>query len=141
LEAPFVVRPWHIDGLPKMKYALRSELLSQVFVSHPNGALKRIHSCNQSFWREDLFEVNGFDERFNDHGGEDLDLCTRMLEIGVLQRRLRFTGLAYHLYHPPGQNWSKLANVSRTSARAVFGIDELREGQRRMAEFGTSRAA
>jgi glycosyltransferase involved in cell wall biosynthesis len=133
LDQPFAVRPWHIDGLPKMKYALRSELLAQVLVSQPNGSLKRIHSCNQSFWRDDLLDVNGFDERFNDHGGEDLDLCTRLLEIGVLQRRLCFTALAYHLYHPPGQNWSKLAYVARTSERAAIGIDELRENQRRTA--------
>jgi glycosyltransferase involved in cell wall biosynthesis len=131
LNGSFRIRPWHIDGLPKMKYALRSDLLAQMFVSHPNRGLQRIHSCNQSFWRDDLLEANGFDERFNGHGGEDLDLCSRLREMGILQRRLRFTGLAYHLYHLPGQNWSRLARVNRTSERAVIGIHELREGQRR----------
>jgi len=141
LNESFRVWPWHIDGLPKMKYAVRSDVLAQMFVSQPSGSLKRIHSCNQSFWRDDLLEANGFDERFNDHGGEDLDLCTRLLEIGVLQRRLRFTGLAYHLYHPPGQNWSKLAHVDRTSERAAIGIDELRESQRRASASAWRRVA
>jgi glycosyltransferase involved in cell wall biosynthesis len=141
LRRPFAVRPWHIDGAAKMKYAVRSEWLARWLAATPHGGLNRIHSCNQSFWREDLIDVNGFDERYNNCGGEDRDLCTRLVSIGVLQQRLRFTALAYHLYHPPGQNWTKIAQLPRASERAVRGIGELHGLAARVARPGVRRAA
>ncbi len=141
LQRPFAVRPWHIDGVPKMKYVLRSDRLARWYATPPHGGLKRIHSCNQSFWRDDLLDVNGFDERYNNSGGEDRDLCARLVAIGVLQQRLRFTALAYHLYHPPGQNWSQVAQLPRASERAVCGIAELHEAAAPKAKPATRRAA
>ncbi len=124
LQRPFAVRPWHVDGLPKAKYLMRSETLAWIFSTRPHSRLTRIHSCNQSFWRDDLLEVNGFDERCNGLGGEDADLCARLTSVGVLQLRLRFVALAYHLYHPPTANWSQVAVLHRTSPWAERGIDQ-----------------
>jgi glycosyltransferase involved in cell wall biosynthesis len=124
LRRPFAVRPHHVGGLSKVKYLVRSKTLARLFAQRPHSRLTRIHSCNQSFWRDDLLEVNGFDERYADHGGEDLDLCARLVSIGVWQRRLRFLAVAYHLYHPPTANWSKMAALPRTSSWAEQGIDQ-----------------
>lgn len=123
IAKPFTVRPWHVDGLPKMKYMVRSRALAKLFKTRPHGQLNRIHSCNQSFWRDDLMEVNGFDERCNGYGGEDVDLCARLVSIGVWQQRLRFVGLAYHLHHPPTINWADFVAPERSSHWAERGID------------------
>ncbi|HMO85830.1 MAG TPA: galactosyltransferase-related protein, partial [Lacipirellulaceae bacterium] len=124
LRRPRAIAPWHVDGLAEGKYLIRSAMLGRFFSSRPHGRLTRIHSCNQSYWRDDLMEINGFDERYNDYGGEDVDLCARLAMIGVLQQRLRFVALAYHLHHPPGANWQHVAQWPRSSHRAERGIDE-----------------
>lgn len=58
-----------------------------------------VMSCNMSFWREDLIRVNGFDERMEDYGSEDLEIDLRLRNAGVRRRRLKFAGLAVHLLH------------------------------------------
>ena len=52
-----------------------------------------------SFWRDDLLRVNGFDERMQGYGSEDLELDLRLRNAGVRRRRLKFAGLAVHLRH------------------------------------------
>jgi hypothetical protein len=119
---------------------IRSEMLARLFSPRPHSQLTRIHSCNQSFWRDDLIEVNGFDERFNGRGGEDVDLCARLASVGVLQQRLRFIALAYHLYHPPAANWSQFASLPRDSHLAVRGIDQ-HLPRRRIRATGANKSA
>lgn len=58
-----------------------------------------VMSCNMSFWREDLLRVNGFDERMEGYGSEDLEIDLRLRNAGVRRRRLKFAGLAVHLAH------------------------------------------
>lgn len=124
LRRPLAIRPWRLGGLARMKPMIRSETLDRIFSPRSQSQLTRVHACNQSFWRDDLVEVNGFDERFNGQGGEDVDLCARLASVGVVQQRLRFVALAYHLYHPPTANWTQLATLPRESHRAVRGIDQ-----------------
>jgi glycosyltransferase involved in cell wall biosynthesis len=124
LAKPFAVGPQHLERPEKAKYLLRSPGLSRWIDRRPLSRLTRIHSCNQSFWRDDLLTVNGFDERLNGYGGEDVDLCSRLLTIGVSELRLRFAGLAYHLYHPPGANWREFRTLEHAGPRARIGIDQ-----------------
>lgn len=123
LARPFKVRPWHLDGPPKVESVLQSRTLARLFKERPHGQLMGIDSCNQSFWRDDLMEVNGFDERCNGFGGEDVDLCARLGSVGVWQQRLKFLAMGYHLHHPPTANWSEVAAPERTSHWAERGID------------------
>ena len=58
-----------------------------------------VMSCNMSFWRDDLLRVNGFDERMEGYGSEDLEIDLRLRNAGVRRRRLKFAGLAVHLQH------------------------------------------
>ena len=58
-----------------------------------------VMSCNFSAWRDDLLRVNGFDERMEGYGNEDLELDQRLRNAGLRRRRLKFAGLAVHLRH------------------------------------------
>jgi glycosyltransferase involved in cell wall biosynthesis len=124
LQRPFVLRPWRLGGFASISSRIHSKTLRRLFSPRPQRQLTHVDSCNQSFWRDDLIEVNGFDERCNGCGGEGLDLCARLASVGVWQQRLRFAALAYHLYHQPRANRSELAAPPRDSHWAVRGIDE-----------------
>ncbi len=124
LRNPFPVRVKHLENVGKGKYLVRSPMLSRIFNQHFDDQVKRIHSCNQSFWKSDLLRVNGFDERCNGFGGEDIDLCQRITSIGVSQFRLRFLALAYHLYHHSDANWDDSVQLQHTSHLAELGLDQ-----------------
>ena len=69
------------------------------FFKKPNQNLEGIRACNMSFWREDLFEVNGFNEDFVGWGREDTELAVRLFNKGKFRKNIKFSGIAYHLYH------------------------------------------
>jgi len=64
-----------------------------------NELSKKLRGCNLSFWKEDLIAINGYDENMEGWGREDSELITRMLNKGVLGKRLRYCGIVYHIYH------------------------------------------
>ena len=116
--------PWHVWPLGKIKYLWRNPLLARLIGSQISHRVARVHSCNQSFWRDDLQRVNGFDERFDGYGGEDVDLIRRLTRVGVRQRRLRYAALAFHLYHPPHENWQELLQLEHDDTWAELGLDQ-----------------
>lgn len=64
--------------------------------------------CNLAIFSEDFYAVNGFDEAFNHWGLEDTECITRLLNLGIKHKRVRYGVLAYHLWHPI---YSKEINV------------------------------
>lgn len=71
---------------------------------------------NIAVWRNDLEQINGFDERFRGWGCEDDDLANRLRRNGVrVASALGYTH-GYHLWHPvhatTPQRWSDGPNVS-----------------------------
>lgn len=69
----------------------------QYFKTH--DLIKGIRGCNMSFYKEDAIACGMFDESFVGWGIEDSDFVARFLINGGFFRRLKFKGLAYHLYH------------------------------------------
>jgi glycosyltransferase involved in cell wall biosynthesis len=83
-------------------------------------------------WRVDAVAVNGFDERFQGWGREDDDFVTRLFHLGLTKRRLRFSGLVYHLDHPAAPRATLAINtalaadtVAARRVRAEKGLDQL----------------
>ncbi|MEM9657605.1 MAG: glycosyltransferase [Planctomycetota bacterium] len=140
LQGQRLTMPWHVNPMGKSKYLLRHAGLARLLNRRTSAGVSRVHSCNQSFWRSDLLRVNGFDERFVDCGGEDIDLCRRMALIGIRQRRLRYVAKAYHLHHPPQANWSEFLSLEHESARTDHGIEQHAE-QEYVVPFPTRPAA
>lgn len=94
---------------------------------HPMG-------CNVSFWRDDLLRVNGYDERMQGYGSEDLEIDIRLRNAGLRRSQLKFAALALHLEHrsvapadpsDPELPNNKLLHASRDEGRvrAPEGVD------------------
>ena len=62
--------------------------------------LAGIRSCNMSFWRSDLYAVNGFNENFVGWGREDSELAVRLFRYGLDCKRHPFMAACFHLWHP-----------------------------------------
>ncbi|RAR50983.1 glycosyltransferase family 2 protein [Flavobacterium lacus] len=59
----------------------------------------KLRGCNMSFWREDFIKVNGFNEDLVGWGIDDSEMIERLHNIGIKGKRLKFAGIAYHIYH------------------------------------------
>ena len=87
-------------GVTRRRNALRSLVLSDAwFALNRRTTPHAIKSCNQGWWRADLVRLNGFDERMEGWGREDVELAWRARHAGLACRQMRFAGLAYHLHH------------------------------------------
>lgn len=73
------------------------------FISPKKAPLEKIifkvRGCNMSFWRQDLLDVNGYEEDFETWGREDSELAARLIKKGVRLSKLRLAGIQYHLDH------------------------------------------
>jgi len=54
---------------------------------------------NTGGWKEDIVQVNGFDESLR-YGAEDVELGVRLNNLGVFGRHIRYTAPLLHLDHP-----------------------------------------
>lgn len=85
-------------GFKKRKNLIRSPFLSQIF-SPKSSKPTSIKGCNMSFFRQDCIAINGFEEKFTNWGKEDDEFVDRLLRHGILEKKVRFRALMYHLYH------------------------------------------
>jgi glycosyltransferase involved in cell wall biosynthesis len=69
------------------------------FFNKPSKKLSGVRTCNMSFWKDDLYEVNGFNENFVGWGREDSELVVRLYNKEKFRKDIKFSGLAYHLHH------------------------------------------
>ena len=58
-----------------------------------------IAGCNMAFWRQDLLDVNGYDENFTGWGWEDTDLALRLMNRHVRLEFIRFGAIQFHIHH------------------------------------------
>jgi glycosyltransferase involved in cell wall biosynthesis len=93
----------------------------------------RWHGNNASTFRDYLIEVNGFDMEMG-YGGQDAALGDRLVNLGVLPKRIRHRCVAVHLWHdrPWRDAEGKLRNDAirvriqqNREVRATRGISEL----------------
>ncbi len=65
-----------------------------------NRKMRGILGCNFSLFKEDIYKVNGFDERYVYPSiGEDSDLQLRLEMLGVNIKSVNLAAVQYHLYH------------------------------------------
>jgi glycosyltransferase involved in cell wall biosynthesis len=84
-------------GIRRVLNTIRIPLLTSLFYNYKRN--KKERGCNISFWKDDLYAVNGCDERIVGYGFEDIDLCLRLRRSGIQKRFLKFKAIEYHIYH------------------------------------------
>lgn len=85
-------------GIKNRFNAIHSSFLSKR-ISKIDDNFLNVRGCNMSFFRNDLFLVNGFDEKFIGWGREDSEIVARLLNAGKKKLKLKFGAVQFHLYH------------------------------------------
>lgn len=121
---------WYTRGITHRANAVYAPWLSR-YVRGPRGAMHRTRGCHMAFWRDDLVRVNGYDEQMEGWGREDSELALRLINAGVVRRNLKFSAVAYHLWHRMAnqdalaRNQERLERTQRERlTRADYGLDQ-----------------
>lgn len=86
------------SGLKNKLNSLSLAFLSKILLREDKG-LRSFKSCNFSCWKEDVYTVNGFNEKFIGWGKEDTEFIIRIMNAGIKKMDVRFSVIAYHLDH------------------------------------------
>ena len=66
-----------------------------------NSGQRGIIGCNMAMWKNDLLEINGWDEEYEGWGlGEDSDIGSRLYHLGRPRKFVYGRAILYHLHHP-----------------------------------------
>lgn len=95
---PFVDADFSARHGDDRHHCVRNLVLARRKAASANAG-STVMSCNFSAWRDDIVTCNGFDERMEGYGSEDLELDLRLRNAGLRRQRLKFAGLAIHLMH------------------------------------------
>ena len=105
-------------------FYFKSRLLRKIFNKKKRGLL----GCNFSLYKEDMLNINGFDERYEAPSiGEDSDVQFRLELNGIKIISLNHIAVQYHLYHQllerPQENLSLFNKIREEKhASTPFGI-------------------
>lgn len=114
-------------GIKKRLRAVRMPFF-MCFEKEHNQISKKLRGCNMSFWKEDFIKINGFNESLVGWGVDDSEMIQRLHNIGIVGKRLKHTGIAYHIYH-------KEQDKSHISINNAIE-DEVRENKIKFIEKG-----
>lgn len=100
------------NGLPSsfknikfLASGLGSKILN--FVTPTNASW---NGHNSSGWKQDLMEVNGFNQEMQ-YGGQDRELGERLFNKGLKSKQIRYSAICVHLDHKRGyvneETWKK----------------------------------
>lgn len=99
--------------------SLRVPFLTKIMADrYKKNKPRALRGCNMSFWKKDLFEINGYNESIQGWGSEDAELAIRLLNKGVKKRFIKFGAIAYHIYHPENSK-TNLAENEKTLFKAI----------------------
>lgn len=88
------------SGIEKNRInAIHSPLVTSLLP--PLSFSERVRGGLLGVWREDLIKVNGWNEDFSGWGFEDTEVVARLHFSGISLRKLKFSAICWHLWHPP----------------------------------------
>ena len=85
-------------GITKRGRTIRLPFMMQFAKNHELRS-KKLRGCNMSFWKSDFIAVNGFNEGLTGWGIDDSEMIQRLHNYGITGKRLKYSGVAYHIYH------------------------------------------
>ncbi|MFT3909838.1 MAG: glycosyltransferase family 2 protein [Ferruginibacter sp.] len=90
-----------------------------------------VKGCNMAFWKNDLVQINGYNEDFTGWGKEDSEIAIRLINAGIKKQFLKFGGITYHLYHKEASREMEQKNfrmmqqaVDKKIMRTMKGVDQ-----------------
>lgn len=86
------------SGIKKRTRNIHSRILGS-FYKPTNELSEKLRGCNVSFWRADFIKVNGYNEDMIGWGREDSEMVVRLLNNGIVGKRLRYMAIIYHIWH------------------------------------------
>lgn len=75
-----------------------TKLMHWTFMNRLTTTHATWNGMNSSTWRENIIDVNGFDERMQ-YGGEDREMGERMMNNGLRGIQIRYSAIVLHLDH------------------------------------------
>jgi predicted glycosyltransferase involved in capsule biosynthesis len=85
-------------GIKKRGRTIRIPFLMK-FAKKVEKRSSKLRGCNMSFWKTDFIKINGFNEALVGWGIDDSEMIQRLHNIGIKGKRLKYSGIAYHIYH------------------------------------------
>lgn len=82
--------------LNSLRIPFLSSILADRYKKNKPTALR---GCNMAFWRDNLLNINGYDQNIQGWGSEDAELALRLINSGIKKRFIKLSGIAYHIYH------------------------------------------
>jgi len=102
LQELFSKKIFHFDffskGIKKRARTLRIPYLMN-FAKSIEKRSSKLRGCNMSFWRKDFIKINGFNEELVGWGIDDSEMIQRLHNIGIKGKRLKYSGIVYHIFH------------------------------------------
>lgn len=119
-------------GLMNRKNQIHSKLLSKIF-SKVNNNHYGTKTCNLAFYKKDCIKVNGFNNDFTDWGREDSEFVVRLMNCGIMRKRIRFSAIQFHLWHNEYAKVSK-KNIEKLEYAVKSGIKYCENGLNMIAK-------
>ncbi len=96
--------------------AFRSRLTCALhnLLFYSSRSVKGLRGCNVSFWKEDAYAINGYDESMTSKGPNDKEFGMRMVNSGVRTYNMKYYGIQHHLHHSEGSlrnNYQFVKNI------------------------------
>lgn len=102
LQELFSKKIIHFDffskGIKKRGRTIRVPFLMN-FAKNAEKRSSKLRGCNMSFWRKDFMKINGFNEDLVGWGIDDSEMIQRLHNIGIKGKRLKYSGIVYHIFH------------------------------------------
>ena len=116
------------EGLVNLMNGIRIPVLSKRLDNYKNGNIYYVRGCNMAFWKKDLITVNGYNEDFIGWGREDNEIGLRLVHSGIRKRIIKFSGVAFHIYHPEQPRNGLLVNEQLLQQTATNRLTRCQRG-------------
>lgn len=70
-----------------------------------------VKGCNMAFWKKDIIEINGYNEKILGWGSEDQELLARLIKAGKKKLSLKMSGIVFHIWHKTASKQQEDKNI------------------------------
>lgn len=89
---------------------------------------KKARGCNLALFKDDYYEVNGFNNAFSGWGYEDSEFAIRLINSGVMLKSGRYATGLLHLYHHENDRSNEKENLKLLHDRIDSKITRAEDG-------------